>query len=283
MRTCTILLLATLGCTPGPPHEVWIAFSSGRTGDGDVYAVRPATGPPRLLVGTPASEGAVRHDPHGQRLVHSRFDSVGATIMSGDTALFADPNGDVAPVWSSHGQIAFVLETDGMADVYVATGDPSSAAKVTSDKPVERYPAWDPGGGRLAYAKRLDTGWDLHVLDLESREETRLTFDGTYVGHPSWAPSGDLIAFDRMYDDQTEIVVLDLTTGQMDRLTRKDGNDLLPSWSPDGRLIVFAGEREGNWDVWTVTRDGSSLERITTDPAFDGGPIFVPASLLYPD
>lgn len=125
-----------------------------------------------------------------------------------------------------------------------------------------------------------DAWWDLHVFDLGSGEESRITFDGTYVGHPSWSPDGSRIAFDRMYGEQTEIALLELATGEIRRLTENRENDLLPSWSRDASRIAFAGVRDGNWDVWTITPDGSSIERITTDPAFDGGPVFAPATAL---
>lgn len=233
-----------------------------------------------MVVGTTASEGTVRYDPAADRLVYSRFDTLGVMLMSDESELFPDPNGDVAPVWSTTGEIAFVIESDGRADLFVARSDGSDRRQLTDDDLIERYPAWDPDGQRLAYAKRLESGWDLHVLTVESQSESRITFDGTYVGHPSWSPDGRLIAFDRMYGGQTEIAVLELATGAIRRLTTNRENDLLPSWSADGSRIAFAGVREENWDVWTVTPDAGAMERITTHPSFDGGPIFVPSSAM---
>ena len=280
MRTPFVVLLSTVGCAPYAADTEVIAFSSGRSGNGDIYVVEAPGSLPRLIVGTEASEGTVRFDPYGRRLVYSRFHDDGATVMTGTTELFDDPNGDVAPTWSTSGQIAYVVEDQGGADMYVARRDGSEAERVTFDQAIERYPAWDPSGRRLAYAKELEAGWDLYVLEVESGVETRMTFDGTYVGHPNWSPVSEEIAFDRMYGGQTEIVVLNLATREIRRLTENQGNDLLPSWSSDGTVITFAGVRADNWDVWTVTADGGQVERVTTDPAFDGGPIFMPASLV---
>lgn len=280
MRPLLPVLIVVSGCVSAPSDTEWLAFSSGRSGDGDIYAIPPGSDVPEPLVDTEASEGTPRYDPGADRLVYSRFDSGGAVIMTGDSELFPDPNGDVAPVWSATGKIAFVVESDGGGDVYLANPDGFGSQKLTSDNLVERYPAWDPEGRRLVYAKQLESGWDLHILEVESRRESRVTFDGTYVGHPSWSPSGDRIAFDRMYGSQTEIAVLDLESGVIRRLTENDENDLVPSWSADGSRIAFAGVRGDNWDVWTVTTDGVQIRRVTTDPAFDGGPIFLPASAI---
>ncbi|HHW86889.1 MAG TPA: SH3 domain-containing protein [Chloroflexi bacterium] len=42
---------------------------------------------------------------------------------------------------------------------------------------------------------------------------------------------------------------------------------------PSGNLgsqVLFSSNRAGNWDVWIVNFDGSSLRQLTTDPAIDG-------------
>src|SRR5579864_1715599 len=41
------------------------------------------------------------------------------------------------------------------------------------------------------------------------------------------------------------------------------------AWAPDGSSIVFTSEREGSADLYRVKPDGSRLERLTDDPAYD--------------
>lgn len=281
-RMPLVLITSVLvsSCLAAPPPEDWITFSSGRSGNGDIYAVQPGGGVPTLVVGTEASEGTVRYDPSARRLVHSRFDSLGVMLVSRDAELFLDPNGDVAPVWSATGRIAYVIESEDGADLFLADRSGDDQQRITSDAAIERYPAWHPDGRQLVYAKRLASGWDLHVLNVETGREDRVTYDGAYVGHPNWSPNGDMIAFDRMYGEQTEIVVLDVESGEIRRLTDNSENDLLPSWSADASLIAFAGARGENWDIWTVATGSGAIERITNDDAFDGGPVFVPASTI---
>jgi TolB protein len=47
------------------------------------------------------------------------------------------------------------------------------------------------------------------------------------------------------------------------------GLDYSPSFSPDGRWIVFTSERYGSADIFRVHPDGTGLERLTNDPAYD--------------
>ena len=48
-----------------------------------------------------------------------------------------------------------------------------------------------------------------------------------------------------------------------------DGLDYNPSFAVDGKWIVFTSERGGSADIFRVHPDGSALERLTDDPAFD--------------
>ena len=47
--------------------------------------------------------------------------------------------------------------------------------------------------------------------------------------------------------------------------------DTAPTWWPDGSQIAFSTNRDGNYEIYTVSSaDGSGLTRITTEPGKDG-------------
>jgi Tol biopolymer transport system component len=48
------------------------------------------------------------------------------------------------------------------------------------------------------------------------------------------------------------------------------------TWSPDGTAIVFTSERDGSADLYRVKPDGTALERLTDDPAYDDQAAFSP-------
>src|SRR6185503_9800143 len=54
------------------------------------------------------------------------------------------------------------------------------------------------------------------------------------------------------------------------------GVDYDATWSPDGATIVFTSDREGSPDLFRVKPDGSGLERLTDNPAYDDQAAFSP-------
>jgi Tol biopolymer transport system component len=52
-----------------------------------------------------------------------------------------------------------------------------------------------------------------------------------------------------------------------------------PSWAPDGRRLTFYADDGGDWEVYTVARDGSDRRRLTRRSGFDGQPAWRPTSL----
>lgn len=285
------------GCTVDQPDvlenkdssnaDVWIVFSSGRSGDGDIYAINPGTSEIVQVAGTDLPEGTVRYDAHLDRIVYHRYleEPAQAMLVSEGEDLFVDPNGDVAPSWSPReGRIVYAASKDGQMDLYIADTNGGDEQRLTDDDFAERYPAWSPDGSEIVYAQRLETGWDLHIMKPfeEGMPVKRLTYDGVYVGHPAWSPDGNRIAYDTLIDDQAEIMMIELGSGEVTRLTNRAGNDLIPAWSPDGNQIAFGGEpgNAGNWDLWIVDIESLEINRLTREPAFDGGPVFVPASAI---
>jgi len=56
----------------------------------------------------------------------------------------------------------------------------------------------------------------------------------------------------------------------------QDPSDTNPVVSPDGQGVAFMSFRSGNWDVYTVSVDGTRLTQMTTDTADDGLPAWSP-------
>ena len=65
-----------------------------------------------------------------------------------------------------------------------------------------------------------------------------------------------------------------LIPGNEMRVTANSGEGL--HWSPDGSRIAFMSNAGGSWDVYTVSVDGGSPQRITDDVGDDGLPVYSP-------
>jgi TolB protein len=54
------------------------------------------------------------------------------------------------------------------------------------------------------------------------------------------------------------------------------GLDYSPSISADGQWVIFTSERDGSADIYRVHLDGSGVERLTDDPAYDDQAVLSP-------
>ena len=83
-----------------------------------------------------------------------------------------------------------------------------------------------------------------------------------------WSPNGRLIAYVRFISGGPWKSSLRLVTregtGNITLDSPKTNGDE-PSWSPDGRSIVFVSRRDGNQDLYVVTRYGQHQTNLTND------------------
>jgi TolB protein len=60
-------------------------------------------------------------------------------------------------------------------------------------------------------------------------------------------------------------------------LTRHPSNDYNPAWSPDGKRIAFQSDRDGNSEIYVMTRvPGSPQVRLTKSSGEDLVPDWQP-------
>jgi Tol biopolymer transport system component len=52
-------------------------------------------------------------------------------------------------------------------------------------------------------------------------------------------------------------------------LTTDAGSTYTPTWSPDGTRIAFRSDRDGSSDIYVINVDGTGLQDLTNDSAFD--------------
>lgn len=161
-----------------------------------------------------------------------------------------------------------VVDSDGGHRTVVTSGQSGFLAP----------PAWSPDGTRLVLVSDRSGFSDLWLVDLDGSNAVNLTLDEAKDHSPAWSPDGQWIAFASLRDAlYWELYVMRVDGSDVRRLTWwEDASDLSPSWSPDGSRIAFASKRDGNWEIYTMDRDGGNLLRLTDHPADDTNPAWSP-------
>jgi Tol biopolymer transport system component len=180
------------------------------------------------------------------------------------------------PTWSPNGrQIAFIRS----GRIYVIDRDGADERRLTQRAPGGHwpgsFPAWTRDGKRIAFSGTRD----LFTVRVADRKLTPLTRSRhPWLGNftPAYSPDGTTIAFSRSTDAfNSDIFLMNPDGTNLRRLTKsqgthgKLGEEMAPTWSPDGRTIVFVSNRDGNFELYAITRNGGGERRITSTPKSD--------------
>ncbi|MEE9166471.1 MAG: transporter [Candidatus Neomarinimicrobiota bacterium] len=70
-----------------------------------------------------------------------------------------------------------------------------------------------------------------------------------------------------------QIFILPAEGGEPRQVTEKESS-YFHGWSRDDKTLVYCGERNGNYDIYSITVEGGQERRLTVHEAFDDGPDF---------
>jgi Tol biopolymer transport system component len=171
-----------------------------------------------------------------------------------------------------------------------ANADGSDVRALTySSATILAEPAISPDGQFIAFDCR-GTQADVCAMRSDGTGFTKLTDDAAKDFLPAFSPDGNAIVFSSDRDGDFELYCLASSlvpdacgpTDQMidgrplRRLTDEPASDTDPAFSPDGSRIAFATNRDGNFEIYTMTLDGTELRRLTNNPADDFSPVWSP-------
>jgi TolB protein len=77
-------------------------------------------------------------------------------------------------------------------------------------------------------------------------------------------------------DAKSRIYILPLKGGRPGLVTEK-GPSYLHGWSPDGKTLAYCAERDGQYDIYTISVNGGEELQLTNLPGLDDGPEYSPS------
>jgi Tol biopolymer transport system component len=153
-------------------------------------------------------------------------------------------------------------------------GEPEEVVRTGSSLP--RDLAISTDGKRIAYSVTTFSSnlWAIPMdpkRNLASGTPRPLVTDTSYCSTiPVFSPDARKIAFDaRRRGTHADIMMFDRDSGAVSQMTTAPSAGMVPSWtagrswSGDSTRMAFAALRDGAWNLWWVTRDGSRQQRLT--------------------
>lgn len=177
------------------PDGKWIAFTSDRDGNWDIY----------------------------------KMTSDGKTIVR----LTENPQQDAWPWWTPDGQqIVFSSDRDGTWQIYMMDADGSNVRQLTriADR-TNLYPAVSPDGTKIVFSSQVSAvnEGEIYAMSIDGSNLTRLTSTAALNNIPSWCPDSNKIVFESDRDGNSNIYMMNADGSGVVRLTDDPGEDTTPA------------------------------------------------------
>ncbi|HNP65011.1 MAG TPA: Tol-Pal system beta propeller repeat protein TolB [Woeseiaceae bacterium] len=178
-------------------------------------------------------------------------------------------------------KVAYVTaEQQGKERLYsliVSDQDGENDHKIMESKDPIMSPAWSPDSRQLAYVSFEGSRSSIFVQTLRSGNRFQVSNKPGINGAPSFSPDGrKLVVTLGGVDGNPDIYVLDIRTREATRLTTHRAIDTEGTWSPDGRYIYFTSDRAGGPQIYRISANGGTPERVTFEGSYNARPRLSP-------
>lgn len=215
------------------PDGNWLAYSSRRGGNLDVWVANIETGETRQITDNPATDNEPRWHPDGTKL-------------------------------------CFVTQRDGSQDVYVVDLETRKETPIATKPFNEDYPSFSRDGSEICFTGGPRGFREVQIYNFESDEIRTLTRGYGYVGSTNFSPDGKQVIFHAYYDNsynsgKSDLFVVPAAGGKPRNVSKERHTwDYKPNWSFDGEWITYSSRRTTpNFNLWLMRPDGSDKQPIT--------------------
>ncbi len=178
------------------PDGQWIAFSSDRDGDMELYRMRLDGTAMQRLTHHAGPDGLATFSPDGDRLIYAAGN---------------DTNHDL-----------FCLDLTGKA--------PFTPKQLTTHEGLDTMPAWSPDGRWIAFCSDRGGRQGIYRMRPDGTEVTRISPEKAFDAWPGWSPDGTRLVFQSMVGGNFEVLTCRTDGSDRDQLVRNPSEDRNPTW-----------------------------------------------------
>ena len=263
---------ATASASTGPASPAPItglpgrfAFAADRTGNFEIYTMKPDGTELDQLTSDPADDREPAWSPDGTMIAFTRSEPGGAAIwmMQADGSAPKRLTEGGTPRWAPDGRR--IVGQDG-GTLFTIAADGTGQVSVSDEATLGLYissASWSGDANHLVFvgSEGDGKGSDLYSVGIDGRNLTKLTTTLAEEASPIVSPDGTLIAFQTHDRCICTITAAGASPVPLAEWRGKGGS---VSWSPDGRWIASAGGGHGGLFIHVIsTADGE--DRIASD------------------
>ena len=151
------------------PDGEWIAYSSTKDDNQEIYISKSDGSEKKRLTSDPAIDAHPAWSPDGKKIAFStsRWGDLELAVMNADGSelvrLTKSPGMDDYPCWSPAGKrLAFTSNRDGNLEIYTIDPDGQNPRNETSNPAIDNFASWTKDG-RLTFVSNREDGFDVYV------------------------------------------------------------------------------------------------------------------------
>ena len=169
-----------------------------------------------------------------------------------------------APAFSPDGKrLAVAHYRGGNFSISLLSVDGGGAETLTNSPGIDTEPVFSPDGKWVAFTSDRSGSPQIYRVPVGGGEAQRLTFSGSYAVSPDWSPDGKSLTYLQREGGKFRVAILDLESGQAQVLT-DTSDDERPRFAPNSKFIVYATKSGGRGVLATVSADGRTKVRLST-------------------
>jgi TolB protein len=185
-------------------------------------------------------------------------------------------------------------------DIFMADLNGKIVKQLTKSKGYDAEATISPDGKKMIYTSTKGGDIDLYIMDLKTGKEKKITNTLGYDGGAWFSPDGkkiiwrasrpkaeaeikeykELLAENLVAPTNMEVFIADVNGKNVKQVTQFGNANWAPAYMPDSKRIIFASNHQSKrgfpFNLFTINEDGSGLEKISAEKAFDAFPMFSP-------